>query len=56
MTAYWVLGSFGKNGDPLDPNVEEKFHGNVTKGYSRDYLKPDFRSLGPLVSKLQGFE
>ena len=26
------------------------------KGYSRDYFKPNFRSLGPLVSILHGFE
>ena len=52
---FWV---FVKNGEHLDPNFEKIFWAHLWshRGYSRIYFKPDFRSLGPLVSILRAFE
>ena len=49
---------FVKNGEHLDPNFGKKFWEHLwsQRGYSRNYFKPNFRFLGPLVSILRAFE
>ena len=62
VTTCWVperlIWLFVKKRDHLDPNFGKIFSGNIFdhRGYSRDYFKPNFRSLGPLLLILQGFE
>ena len=48
-----VFWSFIKIRDSLHPNFKEKNSGTyLITGYPRDYFKPNFRSLAPLVSVL----